>query len=148
MEEVQAVEETAVVKTMEDLKRDYTGLCSMAGDMQYKIMCLTEDLKNLNERIRMLNQEAAKMGNTERRKRSTMKVKSLKVKSMYLHQALNWPGHGADLTLNETKQKYKMHYVPSMHAIILEDKNGNQSCVPIQNCANYILADNVEFQSE
>ena len=47
------------------IQADYTRLAQSAGDMQYKILCWQEELAQLNQRIRELNQEANQLKETD-----------------------------------------------------------------------------------
>ncbi len=46
-------------RTVEEIQKDYTGLCLKAGHLQYQISVLTEDLKVVNSTLKDLNFEAA-----------------------------------------------------------------------------------------
>jgi chromosome segregation ATPase len=47
------------------IQQDYTRLAQSAGDMQYKILCWQDELAQLNQRIRELNQEANQLKETD-----------------------------------------------------------------------------------
>jgi translation initiation factor IF-1 len=46
-------------RTLEEIMKEYTQLCTTSGELQYKIKIQEEDLLRLNQRIYQLNQEAA-----------------------------------------------------------------------------------------
>lgn len=48
-------------KTIEDLHREYTQLCTKAGHLNYQIAVLSEDLKIVYNTLKDLNFEAAKL---------------------------------------------------------------------------------------
>lgn len=48
-------------KTMDDINKEYSHWCSMAGDLQYKIMCYKGELEVVNNKLREINQEAGKI---------------------------------------------------------------------------------------
>lgn len=49
------------VRKIEEVRNEYLQKCAAAGDLQYRILCLNEDLSKLNDEIKVLNQEAASM---------------------------------------------------------------------------------------
>lgn len=51
-------EETKSPRTVEDVQRDYSNLCTKAGHIQYQIDTLSKDLDLLNQSRRDLNNEA------------------------------------------------------------------------------------------
>lgn len=51
--------ETKKEKTVEDLQREYTQLCSKAGHLQYQVSMLTAELSVVNESLKAINLEAA-----------------------------------------------------------------------------------------
>lgn len=52
-------------RTLNDVNNEYTALCAQAGQKQYQLECAKADLKALNEAIKQLNVEAAKMQQDE-----------------------------------------------------------------------------------
>lgn len=52
-------------KTMEDLQKEYTRLVCRAGELQYDIANKTKDLQTLNESIKAVNLEAARLSRQE-----------------------------------------------------------------------------------
>lgn len=52
-------------RTLSDVNNEYTALCAQAGQKQYLLECAKQDLKALNEAIKQLNTEAAKMQQEE-----------------------------------------------------------------------------------
>ncbi len=49
------------MRTEEDIKNEYTRACLAAGDMQYRIKSMQEDLGLINEELKKLNIEAAEL---------------------------------------------------------------------------------------
>lgn len=52
-------EEQKKERTVDDIHREYSGLCSRAGHVQYQMSALSKDLELLNSQMRDLNFEAA-----------------------------------------------------------------------------------------
>lgn len=48
-------------RTLEDVQREYNSLCAKAGHLQYTLVTVGADLKLVNEQLRELNLEAAKI---------------------------------------------------------------------------------------
>lgn len=46
-------------KTVEDLQREYSQLCSKAGHLQYQVHALSAELASVNEALKAINLEAA-----------------------------------------------------------------------------------------
>jgi len=55
-------------RTLEDVKKEYGDGCVKAGHLQYQIFTLSKDLEVLNNVLRDLNLEAAKLQNEESKK--------------------------------------------------------------------------------
>lgn len=45
-------------RSIEEIHREYSQMCSQAGHVQYQISVLHEDLDRLNEKLKELNLEA------------------------------------------------------------------------------------------
>lgn len=46
-------------RSVQDITKEYSGLCFKAGNLQYSINALEDDLKLINKEMRDLNLEAA-----------------------------------------------------------------------------------------
>lgn len=69
---IKRMEEAAKPKReLQAIQADYTQLCKQAGEVQYKITCLTDTLHNMNARIREFNQEAAQLQEKQNGKADT-----------------------------------------------------------------------------
>lgn len=55
--------ETKKPRTMQELQGEYQGLCTKAGDLQYKIWALKKDLELVNDTLRNINFEAVESQN-------------------------------------------------------------------------------------
>ena len=55
-------------RTTDIIAKEYQQLCTQAGDVQYKIVALQNDLDNLNVQMLKLNQEHFKLQQEERAK--------------------------------------------------------------------------------
>ena len=53
--------EAPKARTIDDLHREYSQMCSKAGHTQYQISVLKKDLELLNEQLKALNLEAASL---------------------------------------------------------------------------------------
>ncbi len=47
------------LRTLEEIKREYTNICVQAGHLQYQIATLKTDLANINSTLKDLNLEGA-----------------------------------------------------------------------------------------
>lgn len=54
-------------RTVEGIHKEYTQLCAQAGHLQYQIATLGKDLELVNEQLRALNLEAAKIASEEKK---------------------------------------------------------------------------------
>lgn len=52
-------------RTLAEVTQDYSNLCAKAGNLQYQIQVFGEDLKLVNEQLKELNFEAAKLKSEE-----------------------------------------------------------------------------------
>lgn len=52
-------------RTLDEVRQEYSNLCAKAGHVQYQIAVLGDDLKLINDQIKELNLEAAKIQATE-----------------------------------------------------------------------------------
>lgn len=57
------------VRTLEEIQTEYAQLCTQAGHLQYQILASSENLKTLNDKIRMLNFEAAQVSEAAKEKK-------------------------------------------------------------------------------
>lgn len=57
--------EMSEAKSIQELNVEYSQLCGKAGQIQYQIAVLSDDLKLINEQIRELNLKAAAMSAKE-----------------------------------------------------------------------------------
>ncbi len=48
-------------RTVEQIHKEYSQLCTQAGHLQYQILVVSQDLELLNKQLRELNLEAAKI---------------------------------------------------------------------------------------
>jgi hypothetical protein len=48
-------------RTLDEIKQEYANICSKAGNINYQISCMKDDLNLLHEQMRELNQEGAKL---------------------------------------------------------------------------------------
>lgn len=48
-------------RTLAEVTQEYSNLCAKAGNLQYQIQVFGEDLKLVNEQLKELNFEAAKI---------------------------------------------------------------------------------------
>ncbi len=70
MNEVIEIAEAEKVRDIKVIQQEYTQKCMQAGDLQYKIICMKNDLDGLNELIRGLNQEAANLAKPDQPEKS------------------------------------------------------------------------------
>lgn len=64
-------------KTMEDLQKEYTRLVCRAGELQYDIANKSKDLQALNESIKAVNLEAARLSRQEAAAEAEKKVSEM-----------------------------------------------------------------------
>lgn len=57
--------EQAKHRSVDEIRQEYSNLCSKAGHLQYSIKCLKDDLELVNEQLKELNLEAAAAANAE-----------------------------------------------------------------------------------
>jgi len=55
------------MRTLEDIKKEYADGCVKAGHIQYQLFTLSKDLEVLNNSLRDLNFEAAKLQTEEKK---------------------------------------------------------------------------------
>lgn len=48
-------------RTLDDVRNEYSKLCTHAGHLQYQLYTLTADLKLINDQLKSLNFEAGKL---------------------------------------------------------------------------------------
>lgn len=53
--------DNAKTRTLDQIRNEYTNLCVKAGNLQYQIQALKQDLELLNLTLRDLNIEASKL---------------------------------------------------------------------------------------
>lgn len=46
------------MRTVEEIQKDYAQVCTVAGDLQYRIKCFREELDKANDKLKELNAEA------------------------------------------------------------------------------------------
>ena len=63
-------------RAFEEVQRDYVQVCTKAGQLQYQIHVLTQDLERLNEQLINLNFEANASREVEARIAAEMKAKA------------------------------------------------------------------------
>lgn len=51
------------MRTVEEVQKDYAQVCSVAGDLQYRIACFKEELQKANDKLKELNAEAVSIQN-------------------------------------------------------------------------------------
>lgn len=54
------------VRTLDEVKQEYANTCVQAGNLQYQIHALSKDLALVNDTMRELNLEAAKLQAAEK----------------------------------------------------------------------------------
>lgn len=53
-------------RTLAEVSQEYSNLCAKAGNIQYQIQVFGDDLKLVNEQLKDLNFEAAKLKSEEK----------------------------------------------------------------------------------
>lgn len=53
-------------RTLAEVSQEYSNLCAKAGNLQYQIVVFNEDLALINEQLKNLNFEAAKLKSEEK----------------------------------------------------------------------------------
>lgn len=61
VEEAQEAAPAKPSRTVDDVRKDYSSLCARAGHLQYQIDTIGKDLTLVNDQLRELNFEAAKI---------------------------------------------------------------------------------------
>jgi len=61
-------------RNIEEVHQDYTRICSQAGHVQYQISVLNKDLDLLNNQLKDLNLEAAKINSAKSAEASSSSV--------------------------------------------------------------------------
>jgi vacuolar-type H+-ATPase subunit D/Vma8 len=50
--------ETTAVERLKEIQSEYSHLCTKAGQLQYQIFAMSDELKEMNRKIKDLNNEA------------------------------------------------------------------------------------------
>lgn len=68
-----------VPRALSDIQAQYNNVCVTAGDLQYKILCLKEQLAGVNEQLKEINQEAQARMNADNQ--AKQEAEALKAKA-------------------------------------------------------------------
>lgn len=68
-------------KTIQELHQEYSRLCANAGQVQYQISALSDDLRLINEQLKDINLEAAAKAKTDSEKKEAETTKPVEEKA-------------------------------------------------------------------
>lgn len=75
----QAAEGAPTPRTMEVIQKEYQQTCFMAGDQQYQMKIMGENLDRINAKLKELNNEAAQMATAQARQSAEDKARAEKI---------------------------------------------------------------------